>query len=179
MAAKRHSVLAHGVDLFSRPAITGGIREMGPIVSQHCMDFVRYGRRQGAEKVTGDPSRCLPNQLGKREFGCSVNGYEEIEPTLCGLYFGDIDMEITDRIGLELPLRWLVAVDIRQAADAVALQAPMQRRPSQVRDGRLQGVEAIVERQQRMATESHDDRLVLDREDRRPRLLRAGLQVGR
>ena len=147
---------------------------MGPVVSQHCMDFVRYGRRQGAEKVTGDPALCLPNQLGEREFGCSVNGYEEIEPTLRGLYFGDIDMEITDRIGLELPLRVLLSF----LADAVALQAPMQRRPRQVRDGRLQGVEAIVERQQRMATESHDDRLVLDREDGRPRLLRPGLQVG-
>ena len=73
-----------------------------------------------------------------------------------------IACQARDRIGLEFLLRWLVAGDIGQAADAVALQAPMQGRPRQVRDRRLQGVKAIIERQQRMATESHDDRLVLD-----------------
>lgn len=134
MAAKRHFVLAHGVDLFSRPAITSGIREVGSIFGQHGVDLVRCDHCQGAEKVPGDPSCCLLNQLGKREFGCSVNGYEEIEPPLCGLYLGDIDMEKSDRIGLELLLRWFVAVDIRQAADAMALQAAMQGRPCQVRD---------------------------------------------
>ena len=31
-----------------------------------------------------------------------------------------------------------------------------------MRDGRLEGIEAIVQRQQRMLSEHHDDRLVLD-----------------
>jgi hypothetical protein len=34
-----------------------------------------------------------------------------------------------------------------------------------MRDGRLQGIEAIVERQQRMPPESDDDRLFLDGKD--------------
>ncbi len=47
-----------------------------------------------------------------------------------------------------------------QLADAVTLQAAMHGRPRQVRDCRLQGVEAIVERQQRMPPEGDDDHLV-------------------
>ncbi|MBB3525853.1 hypothetical protein FHX03_005225 [Rhizobium sp. BK456] len=37
-------------------------------------------------------------------------------------------------MALELVLRRLVAIDIRQAADAVTLQATMQRRPRKMRD---------------------------------------------
>src|SRR6516225_10240929 len=48
----------------------------------------------------------------------------------------------------------------------------------QVWDGRLQRVEAIVQRQQRMPAECHDDRLVLDRQNRRSWLSGAGRQVG-
>ena len=37
----------------------------------------------------------------------------------------------------------------------------MQGRPGQVRNGRLQGIEAVVERQQRMLAEGDDDSLFL------------------
>ena len=47
-----------------------------------------------------------------------------------------------------------------------------------MRDRRLQRIEAVIERQQRVAPEGDDDRLFLDGEHRRPRLLRAGRQVG-
>jgi len=47
------------------------------------------------------------------------------------------------------------------SADATAPEAAMQGSP-QIRDGRLQGIEAIVALQQRMPPESDDDRL-LDR----------------
>ena len=58
------------------------------------------------------------------------------------------------------------------------LQSPVQRRPRQMRDGRLQGIEAIVERQQRMAAKGDDHRLILDREDRRLRLGWPHRQIG-
>jgi len=48
------------------------------------------------------------------------------------------------------------------SADATAPEAAMQGSPRQMKDGRLQGIEAIVARQQRMPPESDDDRL-LDR----------------
>ena len=47
-----------------------------------------------------------------------------------------------------------------------------------MRDRRLQGVEAIVERQQRMPAEGDDDRLLLDRQNRRLWLLRPGPLIG-
>ena len=47
------------------------------------------------------------------------------------------------------------------------LKTAMQRRARQTRDGRLQGVEAVVERQQGMPSESDDNGLFLDGQDRR------------
>ena len=44
----------------------------------------------------------------------------------------------------------------------MALQAAMQGRARQVRDRRLQRVEAVVERQQGMLAEGDDHRLLLD-----------------
>jgi hypothetical protein len=44
----------------------------------------------------------------------------------------------------------------------VPLEAAMQRRARQMRDGRLQRVEAVVERQQGMLSERNDDGLFLD-----------------
>jgi len=45
-----------------------------------------------------------------------VDGHEEIELSLGCLHLGDVDVEVADRIGFELPLRGLVAIHIRQAA---------------------------------------------------------------
>src|SRR6266404_5536036 len=47
-----------------------------------------------------------------------------------------------------------------------------------MRDCRLQSIEAIIERQERVAAESDDDRLLLDRQHRGLRTFRAGRQIG-
>jgi hypothetical protein len=70
-------------------------------------------------------------------------------------------VEVADWVGLEALAGGLVAVGFGQARDAVALEAAMQRRARQVRDGGLQGAEAIVERQQGVTAEGDDDRLIL------------------
>ncbi|MBJ7542581.1 hypothetical protein JDN41_03315 [Rhodomicrobium udaipurense] len=74
-------------------------------------------------------------------------------------------MEEADRIGLELFLCGLVAFRFRQPADPVSLQTAMQRGPRQMRNGRLQGVKAIVERQERMPAKGDDDRFLLRRQN--------------
>jgi hypothetical protein len=51
-----------------------------------------------------------------------------------------------DRIDFELLLRRLPSLDIRQLADAVAPQTAVQRGSRQMRDGRLQRIQAIIER---------------------------------
>ncbi|MDB5369795.1 MAG: hypothetical protein JWP20_1353 [Roseomonas sp.] len=48
----------------------------------------------------------------------------------------------------------------------MALEATVQGRARQVRDGRLQGVEAVIKRQQRVPPEGDDHSLILNRENR-------------
>ena len=54
-----------------------------------------------------------------------------------GLDLGDVDVEEADGVCLARFLGGLVAFDIRQPADAMALIAAMKRRPRQVWDGGL------------------------------------------
>src|SRR6516164_1392915 len=117
-------------------------------------------------------------QLDESELRGSIDGDEEIELALGGSNLGDVDMEIADRIGLELASRRGFAFDLRKPGDPVALQTAMEGRTRQMRDGWLQSVEAVVERQQGMPPESDDHSLLLDGHDRRPRLLRACRQIG-
>src|SRR5271163_2458807 len=87
-------------------------------------------------------------------------------------------MEIADRIGLELALRRSFAFDLGQPRDPVALQTPVKGRARQMRDGGLQSVQAVVERQQSMPSEGDDDRLFLCGQDSRSGFLRSCRQIG-
>jgi len=62
---------------------------------------------------------------------------------------GDVDVEEACGVALE-GLFGLSPSTSRSRHDAMPLQASMQRRARQVRDGCLQCIEAVVERQQRM-----------------------------
>ena len=85
-------------------------------------------------------------QSNKGEFRRSVDRDEQVELAFCCAQFGDIDVEITDRIGFEFLFGGDLVLDLRQARDAVPFQAAMQRGSGQVRDRRLQRIEAVVER---------------------------------
>ena len=63
--------------------------------------------------------------LDEGELRGSVDGNQQIELVFFGAHFGDIDMEVTDRIGLELLALRPVAVDLRQSGDRMPLQATM------------------------------------------------------
>jgi hypothetical protein len=51
-----------------------------------------------------DAPRGLLVQLGEGELRGPVTGDEEIEPALCGTDFSDVDVEVADRVDLELAL---------------------------------------------------------------------------
>lgn len=51
---------------------------------------------------------------------------EHVQLALLGPDLGNVDVEVADRVALEFPLRRFVALDIREPADAMALQAAMQ-----------------------------------------------------
>src|SRR6266566_4423371 len=69
------------------------------------------------EAVRGDES----------EFRGPIDGDEQVELSLCCAQLGDVDVEVTDRVGFEFSLGGTLILDLRQARDAVPLQAAMQR----------------------------------------------------
>jgi hypothetical protein len=75
-------------------------------------------------------------------------------------------VEETDRIAVELLSSGLVALHLRQPVDAMTFEATMQRGAGQLRNCGLQGVETVVERQERVLAKRHDDGLLLDRQNR-------------
>jgi hypothetical protein len=77
-----------------------------------------------------------------------------------------VDVEVAERVALELGFGLLVSFNLWQSADPVALQTAVQRGTRQVRDGGLKGIKAVIERQQRVPTEGDDHGLVFGRQHR-------------
>ena len=112
--------------------------ELDAIVGQNRMDLVRNRLDQCDEEGRGGDPVGLFLQPDKDKFARPINGDEEMELALGGLHLGDVDVEEADRIAFELPPRGDVARDVWQARDVVALQAAVQRRAAEMRNGRLQ-----------------------------------------
>src|SRR6185295_11834941 len=101
-------------------------------------------------------------QLGEGELRGPIDGNEKVELALRGAYFGDVDVEVADRVGFELALDAPAILDVREPRDAMPLQAAMQGRARQVRDRRLKGIRAVIERQQRTSTKRDDNGFILE-----------------
>ena len=136
--------------------------ELDSVVGEDRVDLVGHSRDQSLEEGRGGGPSHLPDQLHEGELAGAIDGDVEVELAFSGLELSDVDVEIADRISLELFLRGLAAFDLWQLADAVALETAMQGRSRQMRDGRLERIETIVERQQGMPPESDDDRLPME-----------------
>jgi len=137
MAAERQLLCPHFLDVFRRPAIAGRVGEMRPIVGEHDVDPVRHGCGEMAQKVTGDPAGGFFMEFVKGELGRPVDGHQQVEFALLSPYLGKIDVEVTDRIRLELLSGRLVAIDVGHPTDAMTLQAAVKRGARQMRDPRL------------------------------------------
>ena len=163
-----------------RPAIsvTRQIGELDPIVGEDCMQPIWNRDDQRFEEDDGGWTIGQLMQLHEGKLRGSIDTDEQVKLAFSGSDFGNVDVKKADRVGLKLLLCGLVAFDLRQPTDAVALQAAMKRRSCQVRNGRLKRIEAIVERQQRVPAEGHDDGLVLDGQHRGLGLLRPCRQIG-
>ena len=98
-----------------------GIVEVDTVIGENRMGLVGHGRDKMAKELGGT--------LGGRFLMSSkIDGDKEMELAFFGPHFGNVDVEEADRVGFELLLRRLAPLDIRQLADAVALQTTMQRR---------------------------------------------------
>lgn len=131
--------------------------ELDPIVGENGVDLVGDSRDQSFEEGRGGGPFRLLDQLHEGKLTGAIDGDVEVELAFSGLEVSNVDVEIADRISLELFLRRLAAFDFRQSADPMTLEAAMQR-SRQMRDGWLQRIEAVVEWQQRMPPEGDDDR---------------------
>jgi hypothetical protein len=114
-------------------AVLGQIGELDAVIGEHGVDPVRHRLDQGVEEGRGGFDVGPLDELGKSELGRAIHRDEKVELALGGADFGEIDVEVADGIGLELLLSGgKSALEFRQAADAVARQAPVQRRASKL-----------------------------------------------
>jgi hypothetical protein len=81
-------------------------------------------------------------QLDECELRGAIDGHEHVQLAFLGAHLGDVNVEIADRIGLEL-LPGLLAFDAWQARDVVALKQAMQRGPCQMGNARLQRIPPV------------------------------------
>lgn len=86
------------------------IGELDAIIGKHGMDGVRDRFDQVAQELGGDHLAGFLVQFDKSELACPIDRDEQAQLALGGLHFGDVDVEVADRIGLELPLRLLSPV---------------------------------------------------------------------
>ena len=108
-------------------AVAWLLGELDAVIGQDRVDAIRHGFQQVFEELPCCPAISLVDQLRDGELAGTVGADEQVELAFRGLHLSDIDVEEADRVALEaLPLLF-VAFDVRQAGDAVPLEATMQR----------------------------------------------------
>jgi len=130
--------------------IAGLLGELDTVVSENRVDPIGHGLEHVLEELPGCLSVSFCTEFNNGELGRPVDADEHVELAFGRLHFCDVDVKEADGVALELLPLGLVTLDIRQPRDAMALKTAMQRRPGQMRDRRLQGIEAIIKRKQRM-----------------------------
>jgi hypothetical protein len=102
-------------------------RELNAVVGEHGVNFVRNGFYQRRQEGGGGRSAGLLHKLYEGELAGPVDRNIQIQLAFGRSDFGNVDVEVADRIGLELLLARLVAFDFRQPRNAMTLQAAVQR----------------------------------------------------
>lgn len=162
-------VEAHGTRP-GRIAITGLVRELDAVIGQNGMDPVRDDAQEMFEEFPGGLPISFPDELCDSEFACPVDSNEEVQLVFSSLDFGNIDVKKADGIAFEALAFGLVSLDVRQPGYPVTLKAAMQGRTCQMRNAGLQGIKAVIQRQQRMPAKRHDHRFVRLGQNRGSRL---------
>ena len=90
------------------------------------MDPVGNRRDEVEQESAETRPRGLLVQLGEGELRGPIDGDEQVELALLGADLRDIDVEVAERISLELALTRGGALDLGQSGDAVPLQTAVQ-----------------------------------------------------
>src|SRR3954468_21469043 len=99
--------------------------ELAAIIGNTRRGFVGNVFHQGDQEGRCCNTIGFFGKLDEGELRSSVDRHEEVELSLGGLHFGDVDVEEADRIRLELFLCRLVAFDLSKTADPMPLQTTM------------------------------------------------------
>ena len=178
MSAEDFAALPSQPDVRGGGSGIAGRSEVSAIVGQDGVDFVGNSFDQCLQEVGGVTSRRALNQAGKSELGSAIDGHEEQEFSLLGSNLREIDVEVADGIGLELFLRpGLMAIQLRQPADAMTLKAAMQSGTGELRDGGLQGVKTVVQSEQSVLAKGHGNGLFFDAQRRGAAFLRTHWRI--
>jgi len=76
--------------------------ELDPIVGENRVDLVGDSRDQSFEESRGGGSSRLPDQLHEGKLARAIDGDVEVELAFIGLKLSNVDVEVADRVGLEL-----------------------------------------------------------------------------
>ena len=141
-------VFAEAIEaMFEGKTVAFAIAELNPVIAQNRGDLVGHCRDQGTQELGGVDLPGSPVQFDTGEFGRAIDGDEEVDVPFSSAYLGNVDVAVTDRVALE-GAPGFCAFILGQATDAMALQAAVQRRAGRFRDARLEGEQAIIQRQQ-------------------------------
>jgi hypothetical protein len=88
-------------DMLEGILIPPAIGELHAVVRQDRVDLLGYGVDEVTPELRRDGLDGLRVQLGIGTLARAVNGDEQVEPAFFGTYFGHIEVEVSDRIGLE------------------------------------------------------------------------------
>jgi len=90
-------------------------RELNAVVGEHGVNFVRNGFDKRHQEDGRGRSAGLLHKLYEGKFAGPIDRNIQVQLAFGGPYFGDVDVEIADRISLELLLVRFVAFDFRQS----------------------------------------------------------------
>lgn len=87
-------------------------RELDTVVGQDGVDLVRHGGDQRLQEGRCRHPVGALHELDERELAGAVDRQVEVELAFSGPDLGDVDVEVADRVRLELALGRLVAIDL-------------------------------------------------------------------
>ena len=93
-------------DVFEGKPVLLTIGELNAVIGQDRVDPVRHSSDQVAQELGGNHFSRTLMQFDIGELGCPVDGDKQPDFAFAGAQFGDIDVEISDRVSLEC-LLWV------------------------------------------------------------------------
>lgn len=88
------------------------IGELNAVIGEDDVEPVGHGSDQVAQERSSGHLPGFWMQLDIDELRCPINGDEHVEFAFSRLHFRDVDVKIPERVGFELLLRRLVAIDL-------------------------------------------------------------------